>query len=311
MIVDQGLDAALTPNFGGGWISGGDPPGTTKRGHGAMVARNVLHAAPAARIFDCRIVPDRIGSVGHFMSDAQAAVQQMLLDIELQRYLGYWREPWVFVNAWGLFSRSQDPEGNYSANPLHPINLLMDFIDGRGHDVVFAAGNCGQFCPSPRCDWDAGPGRTIVGANSHPKVLTVGAVRTDGLWLGYSSQGPGQEELSPDDPNAPARNRTCARRASSARTPTRTPSAPGRAPPAASRPASSRRSEPPARRARFRRHSCAKRCGRRPESRAGRGGTTASATASSMPPPRRTKRQRRARPGPPLNHTVKRRFTIV
>ena len=34
----------------------------------------------------------------------------------------------------------------------------MDFIDGRGHDVVFAAGNCGQFCPNPRCDWDAGPG---------------------------------------------------------------------------------------------------------------------------------------------------------
>jgi hypothetical protein len=200
VVVDQGLDAALTPNFGGGWISGGGPPGTTKRGHGAMVARNVLHAAPEARIFDCRIVPDRIGTIGHFMSDAQAAVQQMLIDIELQRSLGYWREPWVFVNAWGLFSRSQDPEGNYSANPLHPINLLMDFIDGRGHDVVFAAGNCGQFCPSPRCDWDAGPGRTIVGANSHPKVLTVGAVRTDGLWLGYSSQGPGQEELSPDDP---------------------------------------------------------------------------------------------------------------
>ena len=32
VVVDQGLDAALTPNFGGGWISGGGPPGTTKRG---------------------------------------------------------------------------------------------------------------------------------------------------------------------------------------------------------------------------------------------------------------------------------------
>ncbi|MFL5212665.1 MAG: hypothetical protein ACJ8DH_02110, partial [Microvirga sp.] len=188
VIVDEGLDAALIPNFGGGWISGGGPPGTTKRGHGVMVARNALQAAPQARLFDCRIIPERIGTVGHFMSDVQAAVQQMLIDIALHRLLGYWREPWVFVNAWALFQASQDPDGNYSRNPLHPINLLIDFIDAQGHDIVFAAGNCGQFCPNSRCDWDAGPGNTILGANSHPKVLTVGAVRTDGLWLGYSSQ---------------------------------------------------------------------------------------------------------------------------
>jgi hypothetical protein len=200
VIVDEGLDAALIPNFGGGWISGGGAPGTTKRGHGVMVARNALQAAPQARLFDCRIIPERIGTVGHFMSDVQAAVQQMLIDIALHRLLGYWREPWVFVNAWALFQASQDPDGNYSRNPLHPINLLIDFIDAQGHDIVFAAGNCGQFCPNSRCDWDAGPGNTILGANSHPKVLTVGAVRTDGLWLGYSSQGPGQPELSPGSP---------------------------------------------------------------------------------------------------------------
>jgi len=191
VIVDEGLDAALIPNFGGGWISGGGAPGTTKRGHGVMVARNALQAAPQARLFDCRIIPERIGTVGHFMSDVQAAVQQMLIDIALHRLLGYWREPWVFVNAWALFQASQDPDGNYSRNPLHPINLLIDFIDAQGHDIVFAAGNCGQFCPNSRCDWDAGPGNTILGANSHPKVLTVGAVRTDGLWLGYSSQRAG------------------------------------------------------------------------------------------------------------------------
>jgi subtilisin family serine protease len=59
-------------------------------------------------------------------------------------------------------------------------------------DMVFAAGNCGQFCPSRLCGTDdVGPGHSIIGANSHPDVLTVGAVRADGIWLGYSSQGPG------------------------------------------------------------------------------------------------------------------------
>ena len=158
MIVDQGLDAALIPNFGGGWISGGGPPGTTKRGHGAMVARNVLHAAPQARLFDCRIIPERIGTVGLFMSDAHAAVQQMLIDIALHRLLGYWREPWVFVNAWGAVpglagpGRQLQPQSAASDQSAHRLHRRP------GHDIVFAAGNCGQFCPNSRCDWDAGPG---------------------------------------------------------------------------------------------------------------------------------------------------------
>jgi hypothetical protein len=60
-------------------------------------------------------------------------------------------------------------------------------------DIVFAAGNCGAFAPDGRCTDDViGPGRSILGPNSLPGVLTVGAVRTDGIWAGYSSQGPGQ-----------------------------------------------------------------------------------------------------------------------
>ena len=45
-----------------------------------------------------------------------------------------------------------------------------------GIDVVFSAGNCGQFCPDRRCgETDRGPGHSIWGANSHPRVLTFGA----------------------------------------------------------------------------------------------------------------------------------------
>ena len=69
-------------------------------------------------------------------------------------------------------------------------------------DVVFAAGNCGQFCPDHRCGaTDQGPGHSIWGANSLDQVLTVGAVRADSIWLGYSSQGPGQPRLGPKKPD--------------------------------------------------------------------------------------------------------------
>jgi subtilisin family serine protease len=58
---------------------------------------------------------------------------------------------------------------------------------------VFAAGNCGEPCPDRRCGLqDTGPGRSILGWNAHPKVLTVGAVRVDGLPVALSAQGPGR-----------------------------------------------------------------------------------------------------------------------
>jgi subtilisin family serine protease len=77
-------------------------------------------------------------------------------------------------------------------------------------DVVFAAGNCGQFCPDNRCGAeDQGPGRSIWGANSLEQVLTVGAVRADSMWLGYSSQGPGQPKLGWEKPDFCAASHFC------------------------------------------------------------------------------------------------------
>ena len=78
-------------------------------------------------------------------------------------------------------------------NPArHPFIQLIDQLAAKNFDIIFCAGNCGGVCPDGRCGPnDFGPGRGIWGANAHPSVLTVGAVRTDTNWIGYSSEGPG------------------------------------------------------------------------------------------------------------------------
>lgn len=40
-------------------------------------------------------------------------------------------------------------------------------------------------------------------------MLTVGAVRADSMWLGYSAQGPGQPLLGPDKPDLCAASQFC------------------------------------------------------------------------------------------------------
>src|SRR5262249_45134997 len=45
VVFDEGIDATKIPYFGGGWGYGGVQPGTTRRGHGPMVVRNILDAA--------------------------------------------------------------------------------------------------------------------------------------------------------------------------------------------------------------------------------------------------------------------------
>jgi subtilisin family serine protease len=203
VVIDEGLDQAAIPHFGGGWAQGTTLPGTTKRGHGLMVARNILDAAPEATLYDVPLIPLRIDNVDTFIASARAAVRQVIHDIAALRGFPRWSGSWVLVNAWAIFDRStEQPRGDYTENPHHPFNRLIGHAVEQGHDVVFAAGNCGQFCPSRRCGVnDRGPGFSIYGANSHPRVLTVGAVRTDARWLGNSSQGPGQALLSHDKPD--------------------------------------------------------------------------------------------------------------
>jgi hypothetical protein len=217
-IVDRGLNGTDITNklggiFGGGWTfcpNAGPPciqpgtldviPGVTHNDHAMEVARNVLSIAPQAILHDVPVIPQRIANIALFLSNAYAVFYRILTDIRARRTAGDHR-PWVVVNAWGVLDRLKEfPPESYTANPDNYFNLLIGEVVADNIDVVFAAGNCGQFCPDLRCGpYDRGPGRSIFGANSHPKVISVGAVRTDGLWIGSSSQGPGA--LDPDKPD--------------------------------------------------------------------------------------------------------------
>lgn len=208
LVVDQGLNAdALRPRYGGGFKNGRTAPGTAKvTGHGMMVARNVMALAPQAIFWDAPLIPDEIENVETFISSAANAMNTILGIIEHHRALGVaeFLRPWVITNSWAVYDRRTDGRApcDYVNNPTHAFNLAMDRADQIGLDVVFAAGNCGGICPKARCGPDdRGPGQSILGANSHRKVLTVGAVRTDALWIGYSSQGPGQSNLAHNKPD--------------------------------------------------------------------------------------------------------------
>lgn len=210
VVVDQGLDSqALGGSYGGGWHVGncnpGSPhphPGSIRPPHGMMIANNILKVAPKAKLFDLPMAPTQISNIQAFLSDANAAYIGMLADIALWR-LGQYPGPWILVNPWGILNRKLEfPRGHYTQNPNSPLNVDVASAVALNMDVVFAAGNCGQFCPDNRCGGnDRGPSQSIWGANSLAQVLTVGAVRADDMWLGYSSQGPGQPFLGSAKPD--------------------------------------------------------------------------------------------------------------
>jgi hypothetical protein len=223
IMVDDGLKETRVPagtNFRGGWAIAGRQPGQAESRHGSMVMRNALSFAADVKLYDCPLLPQAIANLGAFLSLAQAVYEMIFGQIEAWReeerqQTGNVREnaSWVIVNAWGVHNRKDDfPSSspcNYGENPDHAFNKVFREANDKNPnakrkniDVVFAAGNCGSFCPSPRCGGrDRGPGRSIHGANSHPEVLTAGAVRADGMWLGYSAEGPGQPRLSSAKPD--------------------------------------------------------------------------------------------------------------
>lgn len=199
----SGNAARAEPRFVGGWkvtqpgfaprVAGRAEP----RSHGTLVALNALSLAPAARVFDLPLLPDRVRDVAAFASFATAALIWARLEISVWLSAAY-PGRWVFCHAWGVFNRElEHPRGGFTADPQHPFHRWVARLDHELlQDQVFAAGNGGQFAPHPFCGpGDIGPGRSIFGANSSPHVLTLGAVRADGAWIGYSAQGPGQPEF--------------------------------------------------------------------------------------------------------------------
>lgn len=190
-ILDEGFDGTIYPVAGGFAQPGAQPPGAAPiTSHGSMCAADVLVAAPEADLLDYPFlgIPSSGGALRMF---------QALLDE--RRRTG---RPHVANNSYGFVgvpSRTQFP--NHEIFDLnHPLHRKVREVVASGVTVLFAAGNCGVQCPSPKCHSSGiGPGRSIHASNSLAEVITVAAVNAAGTRVGYSSQGPGMFELQKPD----------------------------------------------------------------------------------------------------------------
>ncbi|WP_280422374.1 S8 family peptidase [Nocardia carnea] len=202
-VLDTGINAAKIRAAGGAitidaarsWNPAGveGKAGEFEVGHGTMCAFDALITAPRSTFLDIPLLQSsRTGGseMDGLLSDALAAFAHLRTVLTQQPED---RRALVVNNSWGAFSPQWDfpvgDPGNYSDNPDHPFNVIVGSLDAAGADILFAAGNCGRDCPDGRCAY---PERPITGANSHPNVLSVAGVDTDGQRVGYSSQGPGR-----------------------------------------------------------------------------------------------------------------------
>lgn len=188
--VKAGETPRRIPRVIGGWPTADWGTEAGKWGeHGNMCSTDVLGMAPDAQIYDLRIsgAPDIPATISRALQAFQWAINQHRVD----------GTPQVLSNSWGIFQESWDP--TYARDPNHPFTRKVIEALDEGILVLFAAGNCGANCPDGRCGPDNGPGRSIWGANSHRRVMTVGAVNKDETFVGYSSQGPGA--LEPNKPD--------------------------------------------------------------------------------------------------------------
>jgi hypothetical protein len=225
VIVDQGINLPVLQsrfpgvNFVGGWIAdqygrGGPPgpptpvqPGAWPDGHGTKMAELVLSVTPNANIFDLPLLPSHVIDLPGYLAWAAGMYWNLLAVIPWLRQFPRFQGPWILCNAWAVYDLRDDPPPpspfNYAQNPSNGLNLAVALLPLYGlADVVFAAGNCGQFCPDPRCGANQiGPGRSIYGVAAINYVLSVGAVRSDDIWLGYSSQGPSPPNFASAKPD--------------------------------------------------------------------------------------------------------------
>ena len=184
VIIDQGINKDVLrkrfpgANFVGGWatpeLGKGGPPGPPynlippgawpddglgpRVTHGTKMAGLVLAVAPKANIFDIALLPSHIlnlgpGTPSGFLSWALAVYLKLLVQIPLiQKLKPALSGPWVLNNSWAVFDLSTDSPPYYGNDLGNPLNQVVAELPSLGiADVVFAAGNCGQFCPDPRC----------------------------------------------------------------------------------------------------------------------------------------------------------------
>jgi subtilisin family serine protease len=191
-ICDTGVDKTKIPAFIGGWSSNPSyPPGTDPGGHGTMCATDAMGMSPDSKIYDIGVLKSLSPTVSGLLSDAIKAYNWAL------NQFNNGKGPHIISNSWGLYRKSQ--ASDYAVNANHPFTRKVVELINKGIIITFAAGNCGSQCPSWKCGTDTGPGKSIWGANGHPKVITVGAANIKEEWIGYTSQGPAA--LDPKKPD--------------------------------------------------------------------------------------------------------------
>ncbi|GIH73655.1 S8 family serine peptidase [Planobispora longispora] len=193
--VQRHLDREAKLDKERSWVPGGvdGTPGRFEVDHGTMCAFDALIGAPKATLLDLPVLlSQRQGgsALDGLLSDAVAAFAHLREVLNAQPEES---RALVVSNSWGSFSPRWDfpvgNPGNYSDNAAHPFNVIVASLEDAGADILFAAGNCGRDCPDGRCAFRERP---IVGANSHPRVLSIGGVDVENRRVGYSSQGPGR-----------------------------------------------------------------------------------------------------------------------
>ncbi len=194
-ICDTGCDKNVLPVIDGWSPNLFFPPGThlpIEGGwHGSMCGTDVIGMCPQAKLYDIGVLKSTAQDVSGFLSDAITGFQWAIDRFNRDG------TPQIMSNSWGMPKEDFGPD--YANDPNHPFTRkVVEAID-LGIIVTFAAGNCGAYCPSSVCETDTGPGRSIWGANGHPKAITIGAANIKEEWIGYSSQGPAA--LDPKKPD--------------------------------------------------------------------------------------------------------------
>jgi serine protease AprX len=189
-IIDEGVNGDVYPVVGGLQGQASQPGTAPITSHGSMCAADVLIAAPDAKLYDYPFLGPR--NSGDALAMFQAVLEQRRLD----------GTPQVANNSYGFTGvpdQQQFPDHEIW-DLAHPLHRKVREVIVTGVVVFFAAGNCGENCPSGNCQVTGiGPGHSIHGTNSLIEVITVAAVNSEHERIGYSSQGPGMFERQKPD----------------------------------------------------------------------------------------------------------------